>query len=60
MNVILTALQSPRWWIVTGLAMGAGVVGMHLLGAAPLASFAGGSAAAFVGSFAHVLHEAAK
>jgi hypothetical protein len=60
MSVILNALKSPRWWVVTGLAMCAGGVGLYLLGAAPLAAFAGGAAASFVGSFAHVLHAAAK
>lgn len=59
METIKAALGSSKWWVYTGLAMGAAVGGLFALGVAPLAATLGGACAAFVGAFAHVLAAAA-
>lgn len=52
-------LKTKKWWIVTGLAMGAGVAAAGLLGAPLLLTLLVGAGGPLAGAFAHVLAGAA-
>lgn len=54
MNRIKSAM-TVRWWVVTGIAMGAGVAVAHTLGVPLLVAVLFGGGAPFVGAFSHVL-----
>lgn len=58
MEHIKSKLSSPRWLVVTGVSMGAGVAMCLALGVAPFASLLCGAVLPFVGAFAQVLDEA--